>query len=59
MRLVEADGANTGSGHLAHHLVDVILAGARVRGADSDGAVVRDHLGEDVKDGLLVLLATS
>ena len=47
--LVEADA---GCGHLAHHLGDVDLGGTGVGGADLEGSVVGDHLGEDVEDGL-------
>lgn len=49
-RLVEADTGD--SAHFPHQLSHVDALGAGVRGADSEARVVRDHLGQDVEDGL-------
>lgn len=50
--LVKTDAGD--ASHLAHlaHQLGYVDRGAGVLGADSEGAVVGNHLGEDVEDGL-------
>lgn len=48
--LVQADA--WGGPHLAHQFCHIDARGAGIRGADPETPVVRDHLGEDIQDGL-------